>query len=179
MKKVITFARVDLGEPLSRQLFIDLSREYFDWMNQEIIQLCGFSIPSIVNKNLSDYVLYTVDIASRIKLSEGGIYFLRDTENNVVTMGGLRRLPNANAEIVRIYTNPQYRGNGYATVMLQNLIEEAGRLSYSEVYLDTGDFMKTAQKLYEASGFTQTPPYPGAEPPKELIPYWLYMKRIL
>ena len=179
MKKVITFARADLEEPFNRQLFIDLSREYFEWMNQEIIQLCGFSIPSIVNKNLSDYVLYTVDIASRIKQSDGGIYFLRDTEANVVTMGGLRRLPNANAEIVRIYTNPQYRGHGYATVMLHHLIDEARRLGYLEVYLDTGFFMKTAQKLYEATGFSQTHPYPGAEPPKELMPYWLYMKRIL
>lgn len=179
MKKVITFARADLEEPFNRQLFIDLSREYFEWMNQEIIQLCGFSIPSIVNKNLSDYVLYTVDIASRIKQSDGGIYFLRDIEGNVVTMGGLRCLPNANAEIVRIYTNPQYRGNGYATVMLQNLIEEAGRLGYSEVYLDTGVFMKAAQKLYVAAGFLHISPYPGAEPPKELMPYWLYMKRIL
>ena len=179
MKKVITFTRVNLEEPLNRQLFIDLSREYFEWMNREISQLCGFSIPSIVNKNLIDYVLYTVDIASRIKPSEGGIYFLRDAEGNVVSMGGLRRLPNANAEIVRIYTNPQYRGNGYATVILQNLIEEAGRLGYSEIYLDTGAFMKTAQKLYEACGFTQIPPYPGAEPPEELMPYWLYMKRKL
>ena len=179
MKKVTSFARVELGESHDRQLFIDLSREYFEWMNQEIIQLCGFSIPSIVNKNLNDYVLYTVDIASRIKQSDGGIYFLRDTEANVVTMGGLRRLPNANAEIVRIYTNPQYRGHGYATVMLHHLIDEARRLGYLEVYLDTGFFMKTAQKLYEATGFSQTHPYPGAEPPKELMPYWLYMKRIL
>ena len=175
----VTFSRGDLQQSVERQAFLDLSHEYFRWMNQEISQLCGFSIPTLVKMSISDYIALTLDIAAQISPTEGGIYFLRDAGGNTIAMGGLRRLPSGSAEIVRIYTRPESRGNGHGTTMIQRLISETRRLGYDELYLDTGVFMTSAQKIYRAAGFTACDPYPGAEPPEALVPYWLYMKHSL
>jgi hypothetical protein len=37
--------------------------------------------------------------------------------------------------------------------------------------------MQSAQKIYEAAGFKRRDPYPGAEPPAFLQPFWIYMER--
>ena len=94
-------------------------------------------------------------------------------------MGGLRTLPDGAAEIVRIYTRPTYRGRGCGALMVRHLIEEAKRAGHSVIRLDTGVFMRSAQKIYEAAGFVRREPYEGAEPPAVLQPYWLYMERAL
>ena len=177
MTDKVTFNRADFLQFADRQAFIDLSLEYFQWMDEEITQLCGFSIPSIVKMPLRDYVSYTAEIAFNINPKEGGIYFMRDHTGNVAAMGGLRRLSAKNAEIVRIYTRPQCRGYGYGANMVESLILEARRLEYENLFLDTGVFMKSAQKIYGGAGFLTCPPYAGAEPPEALMPYWLYMKR--
>lgn len=179
MPDKVTFKQANLRDLTERQVFIELSLEYFQWMDKEIMQLCGFSIPSIVNMPLSDYVVYTTEIAAKINSFEGGIYFLRDSSGNVTTMGGIRGLSSSSAEIVRIYTRPQCRGYGYGRKMVQSLILEARRIGYETLFLDTGVFMTSAQKIYEEAGFLICPPYSGAEPPAALMPYWLYMKRSL
>lgn len=179
MQDKVTFEHANLQVLTERQVFIELSLEYFQWMDKEIMQLCGFSIPSIVNMSISDYVVFTTDIAAKINSYEGGVYFLKDSSGNVTTMGGIRRLTSTSAEIVRIYTRPQCRGYGYGRKMVSSLILEARRIGYENLFLDTGVFMKSAHKIYEEAGFLTCPPYPGAEPPEALVPYWLYMKRSL
>lgn len=171
--------RADLRQPSVRQEFSDLSHEYFVWMNEKIAVLCGFSIPDIVNMPLAEYVELTVGIGCKLTLEEGGVYFIRNVDGHAVAMGGIRRLPDGTAEIVRIYTRPSSRGLGFGSAMISGLINEAGRLGYRELRLDTGVFMREAQSLYKAAGFTPCEQYAGAEPPDELKPYWLYMSRSL
>lgn len=173
------FARTDLEKPDVRQEFIDLSQAYFSWMNEQILSVCGFSIPDIVKMPLLDYVGYTVGIGCKIGPGEGGVYFIRNSAGEALAMGGLRRLPDGSAEIVRIYTRPAARGLGLGSTMINVLIGEARRLGYKELRLDTGIFMKDAQRRYTAAGFRPCEQYAGAEPPDELKPYWIYMTRPL
>ena len=56
-------------------------------------------------------------------------------------------------------------------------LAEAEQRGNAVVRLDTGVFMLSAQKIYEAAGFVRRGPYPGAEPPEFLQPYWIYMER--
>jgi len=174
--EVVSFSRADLRQATDRQVFFELSQDYFKWMDREMAQSCGFSIPSVVNMTLSDYVLYATESAADISPQAGGIYFLRDPHGNTVAMGGLRPLPNGNAEVVRVYTRPQSRRRGHGTTMIQYLISEASRLGYPELCLDTGIFMPSAQKLYRAAGFSACGPYPGSEPSQALTPYLVFMK---
>jgi ribosomal protein S18 acetylase RimI-like enzyme len=94
-----------------------------------------------------------------------------------MAMGGLRRLPDGTAEIVRIYTKPESRGLGLGRRMVGELTSLASSLSYQTLRLDTAVFMESAQRIYEAAGFLPRGPYAGAEPPPQLQPYWLYYER--
>lgn len=175
----MTFTRVNLDQQAERQELRDLCRDYFVWMNGEITRVCGFSIPDVVKMDIDAYVDLTMDIGRRIGPEEGGIFLLRDAGGQPLAMGGLRRLPDGAAEIVRIYTRPECRGRGCGAAVMDNLIAWARRLGYQTIRLDTGVFMTSAHKIYRAAGFAPCEPYPGAEPPEALQPFWLYMQRPL
>lgn len=174
-----SFARLDLLKVEDRTAFICITQEYFDWMNGEIISHCGFSIPDIVGMSLEAYVAYTADIGGRIAPGEGGVYAQRTEDGQIVAIGGLRRLPDGAAEIVRIFTSPRFRGQGLGSASVAFLIAEAQRLGYGTLRLDTAVFMKSAQKIYHAAGFVERAPYAGAEPPQPLLPFWIFMERAL
>ncbi len=173
------FDRLDLRVDAMRDEYIAITHEYFDWMNGEIIRFCNFSIPEIIGMSLADYVRHTADIAASIEPRDGGIYCQKGASGQIIAMGGLRRLPDGAAEIVRIFTRPQFRGQGLGFQSVGHLVGEARRLGYEILRLDTAIFMKSAQKIYEASGFLPRGPYVGAEPPPPLLPFWLFMERPL
>lgn len=177
--EAFSFGRSDLGTPDDLAAFTALSRDYFRWMDEEISSRCGFTIQDIVQMDRDNYVLHTVSVGRALKPEDGGIYFVRDPGGRPVAMGGLRRLPDGTGEIVRIFTRPELRGHGLGSRVVHELAEEARRLGYSILRLDTAVFMTSAQKIYAAAGFTLRTPYAGAEPPQQLQPHWLYLERAL
>lgn len=48
-------------------------------------------------------------------------------------------------------------------------------VGYREVILDTGPFMTSAHRLYEAAGFLDIPAYAEAEVPQALHHDWRFM----
>lgn len=151
-----------------------LTLDYFTWMNLEIIRACQFSIPDIVGMPLDEYVVAAAD-AICPKNSPQSAFFLLSVDGVAVGMGGFRRLPFGQAEIVRIYVDPASRGKGYGAMLMAHLISETKQLGYEFLYLDTGVFMKSAHQLYESFGFVDCDAYAGAEPPAQLHPYWRFM----
>lgn len=173
----LRFERLDLGTPEGRAPFTAITQDYFDWMNGEIIRHCGFTIPDLVGMSLEAYVAHTAEIGGRIRPEEGGIYARRDGDGQIMAIGGLRRLPDGAAEIVRIFTRPTFRGRGLGSQTVDFLVSEARRLGYGTLRLDTAVFMTSAQKIYRAAGFVSRAPYSGAEPPERLLPFWIFMER--
>jgi GNAT superfamily N-acetyltransferase len=74
-------------------------------------------------------------------------------------MGGIRHLREGAAEIKRVYFRPSYRGNKLGETMLKRLLSAAHAFGYGRVFLDSGPFMTTAHKAYEACGFADCQPY--------------------
>jgi ribosomal protein S18 acetylase RimI-like enzyme len=62
-------------------------------------------------------------------------------------------------EMKRLYVRPEARGRGLARQLIDRLCDEAKRLGYSELRLDTLPMMGDAQALYEAYGFVDIAPY--------------------
>ena len=168
----------DLGNPAHRDIVLDLTSDYFKWMNLEIQQAMGCSIPELVGMELETYITSVMNSVCRSAPPDSAFYiaFIRGRADG---MGGLRRLPDGSAEVVRIYVRPERRGLGIGTMLLQQLIGEARRFGYSEIKLDTGVFMKAAQSIYRAAGFVEIEPYEGAEPPEAMHSIWLYMRKTL
>ncbi len=155
-----------------------ITLEYFDWMNAEIQSAYNFTIPEIVGQPLNIYVQMTVKTICS-SYPPDGVFYLMQEDGECVGCGGLRRLPDQSVEIVRIFTRPPFRGRGYGQRLFARLLADARDYGYATAKLDTGAFMRSAHRIYESFGFVDCPPYEGAEPPPQLIPYWRYMSKNL
>jgi GNAT superfamily N-acetyltransferase len=83
----------------------------------------------------------------------GGSFIVGVLDGRPVCCGGVKRLPDGACEIKKMYVVPEARGRGVARVLLHALEDEARRLGYSLVRLDTGPRQPHAQHLYESEGY--------------------------
>jgi len=91
--------------------------------------------------------------ASEFDAPHGGFLVLRDGEHTVAG-GGIHRYDAETAEIKRMWTNPDYRRQGHATVVLAQLERLAYDLGFSRVRLETGYAQPEALALYRSLGYT-------------------------
>lgn len=76
-----------------------------------------------------------------------------------VGCGAIRELDPTTAEIRRMYVHRDYRRKQVGRSVLLHLENEAKRLGYTRLLLETGDRQAPAMALYEASGFHRVPPF--------------------
>jgi ribosomal protein S18 acetylase RimI-like enzyme len=88
-----------------------------------------------------------------------GALFVAEDGGRLLGMIGLRPFDGAICEMKRLYVRPEARGRGVATQLIAAALDEAGRLRYSEIRLDTLPMMGSAQSLYVSLGFADIPPY--------------------
>src|SRR5215208_1734963 len=72
----------------------------------------------------------------------------------------LRRLAPGVCEMKRLFLRPAYRGKGRGKVLVESIIDEARKLGYTTVRLDTlPGRMDKAIALYQSIGFVEIAPY--------------------
>ena len=99
----------------------------------------------------------------------GGALFVATDGKQLVAMIGLRPLHerarpaearSAKAgEMKRLFVRPVARGQGLAKQLIVRVVDEARRLGYTEIRLDTLPMMGDAQALYAAMGFADIAAY--------------------
>lgn len=94
--------------------------------------------------------------------------------NTAAGCAALRPLGSQAAELKRMWVRPDFRHRGYGRRLAQRIIEDASRIGYGVLRLDTIDTMRTAVKLYRSLGFVETSPY--TENP---IAGAMFMQRVL
>lgn len=79
--------------------------------------------------------------------------------NQPVGCGAIKEYVTDTMEIKRMYTLPEKRGRGIATIILHELEKWAIELSYSKCILETGNRQQDAIALYQKNGYMQIPNY--------------------
>jgi GNAT superfamily N-acetyltransferase len=92
-------------------------------------------------------------------LRPGDIYLIVFLEGNPVGCGALRKQDEKTAEVRRMYVLRQARRTGIARAILVRLEEEASRLGYETLLVETGNRQGPAMSLYESYGFTRILPF--------------------
>lgn len=97
----------------------------------------------------------------------GGALLLALNKDEPAGTIALRRLDQISGEVKRLFLRPQYRGQGLAKRLLEDVIERAIAIQYECLYADTLPSMLEALSLYRRLGFEPAEAYsktptPGA-----------------
>ncbi len=157
-----------------QQAWLQLNLDYFNWLDgcfqdyfqQSLVQISGMQVDA--------YVATQSDKFLQQAATDGASYLLKSGAE-FVAMASLRRLNFSQAELKRLYVSPAHRSQSYADTLLSFLKQEARRLTYQQLLLDTAPFMLAAHKLYHKHGFTVCQPYRGTEVPEHLHKQWHFM----
>lgn len=173
-------ARLDQHAPA----LLALNTEYMAWVFAGIERHFGALPTALAERPVASYAADMLDKVCGDTPPAGCFYLLAlpgpgGGADRFVGMGGLRRLDTQRAEIKRLYLQPDCRGQGLATMLLQRLLEDARAFGYRQLCLDSAPFMHEAQALYARLGFQDCPPYAGTEVPQPLQAPWRFMQRAL
>lgn len=90
-----------------------------------------------------------------------GAFAMAELAGALVGVAALRPLDRARgiAEMKRLYVSPSVRGRGLGRRLVEAILDDAARLGYARVRLDTLPSMLDAQALYTALGFVEIARY--------------------
>jgi putative acetyltransferase len=100
-----------------------------------------------------------------------------DDDGTLVGCGAIKRLDDDHAELKSMRTKAERKRSGVASHLLDHILDEAGRMGFIRVSLETGsdDFFRPARLLYGKFGFVECEPFADYR----LDPYSVYMTREL
>lgn len=88
-----------------------------------------------------------------------GRLYLLYYNNELAGCIGLRKIDKQNCEMKRLYVRPKFRGKHLGNQLIQQIIEDARKIGYSYMLLDTLPFLKRAIHLYKEYGFYEIESY--------------------
>ena len=91
-------------------------------------------------------------------MPSGRLYLLY-VDDKLAGSVGIRKLDREKCELKRLYVKPEFRGQQLGELLLERMINDARRIGYKYMYLDTLPFLKTALKMYRRFGFEEIERY--------------------
>jgi putative acetyltransferase len=132
-----------------------LFREYADFLN---VDLCFQDFENEVARLPGAYS------------PPDGVLLLAVDRSTMLGCVALRQVSEGVCEMKRLYVRPQGRGRGIGRALAVEVINEAVRLGYTTMRLDTLDWLVEAIHLYESLGFKPIPAY--YKNPLSGVVYW-------
>jgi putative acetyltransferase len=121
-----------------------LFTEYTNWL--------GFDL------SFQNFEKEFAELPGKYALPKGRLLLAFDN-NKIAGCVGLRELAKGICEMKRMYVKPKYRRKGIGRSLAIAVIEEARKIGYRRMRLDTVPWMKEAIKLYLSLGFKKIKPY--------------------
>jgi len=123
-----------------------LFREYQEWLN---VDLC-----------FQDFESELANLPGYYAPPGGCLYIVTDKHSQaLVGCVALRSEQGERCEMKRLYVREAWRGHGLGRYLAGLCLEEAARLGYRHMCLDTIGSLKSARQLYKSMGFKEIPAY--------------------
>lgn len=109
-----------------------------------------------VNRPNTVYFDPTTDSLFELFQKERSVYHIAELNGEIVGGAGIYATDGLDAdtcELVKMYLLPAARGLGLGRILIEKCLEEAKRLNYNKIYLETMPELKQAMKVYEKFGF--------------------------
>ncbi|MFC4455929.1 GNAT family N-acetyltransferase [Deinococcus sonorensis] len=94
-----------------------------------------------------------------VLLGDGSLLLAAEQNGDLLACGALKRWDATTAELKRMYTRPEVRGQGLAWALLERLLDAGRALGYARLVLETGVLQVEAIRLYQRAGFVRIPNY--------------------
>ncbi|GAB5560346.1 MAG: hypothetical protein SynsKO_19930 [Synoicihabitans sp.] len=89
-------------------------------------------------------------------VEQGGAVVFVLVDGEVVGTGGLQRLDDSTAEIVKMAVDPAHQGKGLGGRVMQALLQAATKQGFRRAYIETNSSLAASNGLYRKYGFTPT-----------------------
>ena len=86
----------------------------------------------------------------------------------------LKKIDDQSCEMKRMFVYPEFHGKGIGYALAKAVIDEAKKIGYSNMKLDTSIRQIEAQKLYQSFGFKNTEAY--YELPEKMKNWLVFME---
>ena len=103
-----------------------------------------------------------------------GALLVAEENGRIAGCVALRSLGDGMCEMKRMFVSAEFHGKGVGLLLGGAIVEEARRIGYRRMMLDTGPAQREAQGLYQKLGFTRVEPY--YELPPHLRDWLVFMK---
>lgn len=137
----------EIRQALSEEEFSEAKRllqEYADWLNYDF---CYRNIGKEIDEFPGEYG------------PPGGKFFLAYVGDKVAASVAVRRWEGNVCEMKRLFVRPEFRGKGIGKKLAKLIIDEAGKMGYRSMRLDTLPNMTEAIELYKSLGFQEVDKY--------------------
>ncbi len=144
--------------------------DYLVWGNDKMQELYG-----VHPHNPKDAVEQDIQQISKFQPPYGQL-IVAVYEDKVCGLGSLKSINPEIGEIKRMFVDPTFRRIGAGQAILEGLLDEAKKVGYKKVRLDSPKFMEAAHSLYRSFGFRDIEAYPEMEIPAKFKDYLLFME---
>jgi ribosomal protein S18 acetylase RimI-like enzyme len=139
-----------------RAKYMEMMVEYCTWLDNEVYTHYGVRL--FPDGDIQGFVDGYTSIWTAVKPPMGIIYIL-EVDGEAVGMGRIDTFEEGIGEVHNVWTNPEHRGRGYATRLMNHLENKAKEFGFSALRLDTAKFNIPAQRLYIKRGYSEIERY--------------------
>ena len=123
--------------------------------NQDFVALVRLLDADLAERDGADHAFYG-QFNKIAKIKHAVVAYENDRP---VACGAIKEFSPAAMEVKRMYTLPEYRGKGIASIVLAELEKWAHELNYAKCVLETGKRQPEAIELYKKNGYAIIPNY--------------------